>query len=141
VEGASLEGATTSGFVVNNYAQATSWVRDSKGNITTYRVPGQNDVYGGDNGSDAKGTNALGIITGFGDDGNYTFHGYIAIPCGHWCRDNDQGTTAATRVSPPPMVQHATTATQVDAGFPGALSPNLRHLMPWYRNVGAQPPK
>jgi len=79
--------------------------------------------------------NDWGAITGYYIDTNNVYHGFMGIPCGHGCEDNERGTTAATPVSP---------ATSYP-GFSGAVSPMRRPfsggLMPWYRSVGAQPPK
>jgi len=109
------------------------WVRDSLGNISTFRVPGQIVVPGNDHGSDAKAINALGVITGFWFDTNYALHGYIALPCHDKCFEDDHAATAETGVTPP------TTSNQVTLDLPGIPNSKLR-LTP-YRNFGAQPGK
>jgi len=93
----------------------------------------------------SSGINDFGAITGYYADANSVYHGFLRIPCGQRCEDNEQGTTAATPVSPASSMQSPTTANQANPGFSGAVSPMRRPfsggLMPWYRSVGAQPPK
>jgi hypothetical protein len=132
VTAVNFEGATT-GFVVNQYAETHSWVRDSNGKITTFSVPGQIVVPGNDYGSYGFGINALGIITGNWYDTNYALHGYTLVPCQHGCFEDDEATTATTSLSP-------ATISPVDPAFPVMLNPKLRP-MPWYRSFGAQPAK
>jgi hypothetical protein len=128
-----LEGATT-GFVVNNYAEDHSWVRDSGGKITSFSVPGQIVVPGNDYGSGGFGINALGIVTGYWFDTNYVVHAYIAVPCDHECFGHNEAAKAATDVSA------ATITNQASPAFPGVLNPKLR-LLPQYRSFGVQPAK
>jgi hypothetical protein len=79
VESVNVEGATT-GFVVNNDAETHAWMRDSKGKVITFSVPGQIVVPGSDLGSTGKDINALGVIAGRWHDANYVTHAYVRIP-------------------------------------------------------------
>lgn len=75
--------ATTTGFVVDNLAEAHAWVRKAHGKATTFDVPGQVAAPGTDFGSAGKGINAFGVITGRWHDVNFVIHGFIRTP-----RDN-----------------------------------------------------
>jgi YD repeat-containing protein len=79
VESVNIEGATT-GFVVDNLAEAHGWVRNAQGKVTTFNVPGQVAAPGTDLGSAGKGINAFGVITGRWHDANFVVHGFIRTP-------------------------------------------------------------
>jgi hypothetical protein len=76
VEAVNIESATT-GFVVDNLAEAHAWGRNPHGNVTTFDVPGQLAAPGTDFGSTGRGINASGVITGRWHDANYVLHGFI----------------------------------------------------------------
>ena len=94
----------------------------------------------------ATNINDRGEIGGEGVLPNGDLHVFLLIPCGtdntEGCQEATAGATAATQVSPAPAMQRAPT---VNSAFPGATNPMLRsfgrRLMPWYRGLGAQPPK
>lgn len=126
------------GAIMGSYIDTNSvlhgYLRSPNGNIATVDPVGSVFTW-------SSGLNDFGAITGYYADANNVYHGFLRIPCGWWCEGNDQGTTAATPVSPAPILQ-GPAANQVNPGFSGAVSPMLRpfggRLMPWYRIVGAQ---
>jgi hypothetical protein len=130
-------GAITGIYIDANFVYH-GYLRSPNGNITTFDPVGSVFTW-------SSGLNDFGAITGYYADANNVYHGFLRIPCGQWCEDNEQGTTAATPVSPASSLQSPTTANQANPGFSGAVSPMPRpfgsRLMPWYRSVGAQLPK
>jgi YD repeat-containing protein len=70
----------TTGFVVDNLAEAHAWVRNADGKVTTFDVPGQVAAPGTDFGSAGKGINAFGVINGRWRDANFALHGFIRTP-------------------------------------------------------------
>jgi hypothetical protein len=122
------------GSYIDTNSVLHGYLRSPNGNIATVDPVGSVFTW-------SSGLNDFGAITGYYADANNVYHGFLRIPCGWWCEGNDQGTTAATPVSPAPILQ-GPAANQVNPGFSGAVSPMLRpfggRLMPWYRIVGAQ---
>ena len=128
------------GAITGDYLDASEvshgFLRSPDGTFTTFDAPGAGTS--AFQGTVPTANNLLGATTGYYIDASNVYHGFLGIPCGHWCEDNDKGTTA-------PTVRSPTIANQLDPNFPTTLSPILHpfggRLMPWYRWVGAQPSK
>jgi hypothetical protein len=120
---------------INDLGVVTGYLRSPNGNIVTVDPAGSVFTL-------SSSLNDWGAITGYYIDTNNVYHGFLRIPCGQRCEDNEHGTTAATPVSPPSSMQSPTIANQANPGFSGALGPMPRpfgrRFMPWYRSVGAQ---
>ncbi|MGA8508093.1 MAG: hypothetical protein WB762_20995, partial [Candidatus Sulfotelmatobacter sp.] len=119
-------GAITGIYIDTNFVYH-GYLRSPEGNIVTVDPVGSTFTF-------PVGLNDLGTMAGYYVDANGVYHGFLRIPCGQWCEDNEQGTTAATRVSP------ATSANRVNPAFNRVLNPKLG-LIPLNRSAGVQPSK
>jgi uncharacterized membrane protein len=76
------------GAITGNYLDSNSvyhgFVRDPFGHFTTFQAPGADTTAGSFNGTTPASLNLFGAITGYYEDGNNVYHGFVRDPFGHY---------------------------------------------------------
>lgn len=74
-----IVGATT-GYFLNDDAEAYAFLREADGKITVFGYPGQAVVPGSYEGSGGLAINGVGVVAGFWNDSNFASHGLLRLP-------------------------------------------------------------
>lgn len=119
-------GVIAGSYIDTNYV-LHGYLRNPNGNIVTVDPSGSVFTW-------SSGLNDFWAITGYYADVNNVYHGFVAVPCNQACFENDEATTAATRVSA------ATTTNRVHPTSNRMLNPRLG-LIPWNRTAAVLPSK